>query len=84
MAEARHLVTEGPYAVIRHPLYLAEEIAVLGVFLQFMSFWAGILLVAHFGLQIQRMLNEEQILRQAFPGYEAYMKRTARLIPGIY
>ena len=84
MAEARHLVTEGPYAVIRHPLYLAEEIAVLGVFLQFMSFWAGILFVAHLGFQIQRMRNEEQILRQAFPEYEAYMKRTARVIPGIY
>jgi protein-S-isoprenylcysteine O-methyltransferase Ste14 len=30
MAEARNLVTQGPYALVRHPLYICEEIAVLG------------------------------------------------------
>ncbi len=31
MAEARRLVTRGVYSIVRHPLYLAEEIAVLGI-----------------------------------------------------
>jgi protein-S-isoprenylcysteine O-methyltransferase Ste14 len=35
--QARKLVTSGPYAIVRHPLYLAEEMAVLGVFLQYAS-----------------------------------------------
>ena len=37
MPEARRLVTAGLYARIRHPLYLAEAIATLGVLLQFRS-----------------------------------------------
>jgi hypothetical protein len=47
MAEARRLVTDGPYALARHPLYIAEEIAVIGLFLQYASLWAGLLVVAH-------------------------------------
>src|SRR6267378_7789766 len=35
MAESRQLVTTGPYRFVRHPLYLVEEIAMVGVFMQF-------------------------------------------------
>jgi protein-S-isoprenylcysteine O-methyltransferase Ste14 len=84
MAEARRLVTEGPYALVRHPLYLAEEIAVIGLFLQYASLSTALLVVASFGFQLQRMRNEEQILREAFPEYAAYAARTRRLIPGVY
>jgi len=34
MAEARQLVTSGLYRFVRHPLYLTEEIAIIGVFVQ--------------------------------------------------
>ena len=39
MAEARRLVTSGPYRYVRHPLYLAEEVAISGLVLQFLSIW---------------------------------------------
>ena len=39
MAESRRLVTTGPYRFVRHPLYLAEEIATIGLFLQFALPW---------------------------------------------
>jgi protein-S-isoprenylcysteine O-methyltransferase Ste14 len=84
MAEARRLVTAGPYALLRHPLYLAEEIAVLGLFIQYASFWTALLVVAHLAVQLRRMSNEEQILRATFPEYAAYAARTRRLIPGAY
>jgi len=84
MAEARKLVTSGPYRLIRHPLYLAEQIAVVGVCLQFLSWQAALVLVAHFFFQIRRMLNEERILTESFPEYQAYASRTARLIPGVW
>lgn len=84
MPEARKLVTSGFYARIRHPLYLFEEIAVLGIYLQFRS-WQGLLIVAvHFYLQIRRMDWEEGILAKAFPGYADYKQRTFRLLPGLY
>lgn len=84
MAEARKLVTSGPYRVIRHPLYLAEQVAIVGIFLQFMSWQAALVLVVHFFFQIRRMLNEERILTESFPEYRAYASRTARLIPGVW
>jgi protein-S-isoprenylcysteine O-methyltransferase Ste14 len=84
MAEARRLVTGGPYALIRHPLYVAEEIAILGVFVVYASPWTAILFTVHLALQIQRMRNEEEILCRAFPAYQDYMTRTARLIPRLY
>ena len=84
MAEARRLVTDGPYALVRHPLYVAEEIAVIGLFLQYASLWAAFLVVAHLAFQLQRMRNEEQILRKTFPEYAAYAARTRGLIPGVF
>lgn len=84
MAEARKLVTSGPYRVIRHPLYLAEQIAIVGIFLQFLSWQAATVLLVHFVFQVRRMLNEECILTETFPQYRDYADRTARLIPGVW
>jgi protein-S-isoprenylcysteine O-methyltransferase Ste14 len=81
MPEARRLVTHGPYRLIRHPLYLCEEIAVIGVFIQVISPLAAVLLILHAGFQFQRMLNEERVLSATFPDYEEYARQTPRLIP---
>jgi protein-S-isoprenylcysteine O-methyltransferase Ste14 len=84
MAETRQLVTAGPYHFVRHPLYLAEEIALVGVFMQFASVWTALLLAMQIGFQLRRMHNEEAVLTTKFPEYVAYSQTTARLIPGIY
>jgi protein-S-isoprenylcysteine O-methyltransferase Ste14 len=84
MPEARQLVTGGPYRFVRHPLYVAEELAIIGVYLQNRSLIALCLLVVQFWLQLQRMQCEEEVLADAFPAYGDYCRRTARLVPGIY
>jgi len=84
MAESRRLVTTGPYRFVRHPLYLAEELAIVGVFLQFASLWAVLLLGAQIAFQLRRMHNEEVLLAAHLPEYPAYQRTTAQLIPGIY
>ena len=84
MAESRQLVTTGPYGYVRHPLYLAEEIAMVGVFMQFASVWTALLLAVQIGFQLRRMYNEEAVLAAKFPEYADYSRRTARLIPRIY
>jgi protein-S-isoprenylcysteine O-methyltransferase Ste14 len=84
MAEARRLVTAGVYRFVRHPLYLAEELATLGIFMQFCSAWTALLLIAQIGFQLRRMHNEERVLAKAFPEYAEYQAETARLIPGVY
>jgi protein-S-isoprenylcysteine O-methyltransferase Ste14 len=84
MAEARRLVTSGVYRVVRHPLYLAEELAVFGVVMQFLSYWTALVLVMQIACQLRRMRNEEAVLAETFPEYTAYRARTARLIPRVY
>ena len=82
--QARALVTTGPYAIVRHPLYLAEEIAIVGVLFQIEWYAAIPFLIAHLALQISRMRYEESLLRSVFPEYADYARRTARLIPGVW
>lgn len=84
LAEARRLVTTGPYAVVRHPLYIAELLGTLGTFIQFASPAAFLLVVAQFFFQFRRMLNEEAVLSATFPEYREYSLRTPRLIPCLW
>jgi protein-S-isoprenylcysteine O-methyltransferase Ste14 len=84
MAEARQLVTSGAYRFVRHPLYLAEEIATIGSVMQFLSAWTTMLLVAQIAFQLRRIANEETLLTDVFPEYAKYREKTARIIPGIY
>jgi protein-S-isoprenylcysteine O-methyltransferase Ste14 len=84
MPEARRLITWGPYTLVRHPLYLGEMVATLGVALQYLMPWALLLFGLHCLFQFERMRNEERVLAQAFPNYTNYMARTARLVPHVY
>ena len=81
MAEARRLVTHGPYALVRHPLYICEEIAVIGMFIQVISPLALLIVTVHGLIQFRRMLNEEKVLQATFADYQSYAARTPRLIP---
>lgn len=84
LPEGRRLVTHGPYAVVRHPLYLAEAVATLGVVINFLSVWALSLVAVQLALQVVRIHYEEKVLKETFPEYHDYAQKTWRLIPGIY
>ena len=77
-------IRQGLYARIRHPLYLGEAIATIGVLLLYRIPAAFALVAIQFCLQLWRMREEEKVLAAAFPEYAEYRQRTARLIPGIY
>ena len=80
-AQARRLVTTGPYAIVRHPLYVCEEIAVIGVTLMCFSPVAVVIAAVQWLFQLRRMHNEERVLSAAFPEYEAYAAQTPKIIP---
>lgn len=79
------LVTTGVYSLIRHPSYLGMLTYLVGWALAFRS-TIGILLAALTVIPtVARIQSEEAMLRRQFgPEYEAYVRRTSRLIPGIY
>lgn len=81
MAEARRLVTAGPYGIVRHPLYAVEEIAVLGILLLNLSLPAVLLVAVHWAMQLRRMHHEERVLGKAFPEYTDYAARTPKFLP---
>jgi protein-S-isoprenylcysteine O-methyltransferase Ste14 len=80
--EARRLVTGGPYRFSRHPVYLGEIVAAIGVNLATAG-WASALAVLYFVIcELLRMRWEEGVLVRAFPNeYPAYAARVPRLAP---
>ena len=82
-AQARKLVRSGPYAIVRHPLYIAEEFIVVGMLLLVFSPLALVIAVVHWAFQVRRMIHEEKVLSAAYPDYVNYAARTPRLIPRL-
>jgi len=84
LPQARSLVVGGPYHYIRHPLYLAETISIVGILINFFSVAAIALFAVQLFCQVLRMNYEEKVLSDTFPEYRAYLRRSARLLPGVY
>jgi len=78
LPEARLLVTSGPYAYARHPLYAMEFITVVGTTIQFAQPWAALLAVGVIILQVARTIFEERVLSDAYPEYAQYQMRVKR------
>jgi protein-S-isoprenylcysteine O-methyltransferase Ste14 len=81
MPEARRLVRDGPYGIVRHPLYPFEMLATFAVALQYRSLPAVGLLLLLIVLQVARARWEERVLSRAFPDYAAYRLQTSFMIP---
>jgi len=81
MAAARKLVVHGPYAHVRHPLYAAEAVTMVGSMLSGWSIWSALLGVAWCALQYRRMQHEERILSATFPEYHEYAGSVPMIIP---
>ncbi len=80
------LVERGPFRWVRHPSYTGALLAFAGVALTLRN-WGAVLvvLVPIFIAFVRRMNVEEEALRGALgERYLEYMKRTKRLIPGVY
>jgi protein-S-isoprenylcysteine O-methyltransferase Ste14 len=79
------LVTDGIYAVIRHPSYLGLLVSSLGWVLAFRSGIGVLLTVLLLPPLLARIRAEERLLRSHFGSeYDSYCSRTSRLIPGLY
>jgi len=82
--ESPELVTTGPYAFVRHPIYTGVLLAMFGSSIGENAFWVLplVLFGAYFVYSARR---EEELMMKQFPEqYPAYMRRTNMLLPRIF
>lgn len=85
-AERGHVVvTTGPYAIVRHPMYASSLLFMLGAPLLLGSLWGLGGLAVFIPLLAARALGEEELLRRELAGYADYARQVRfRLVPGVW
>jgi len=83
--ENQKVISTGPYAIVRHPMYTASLILMLGIPLALGSWWGFLAFVPGVPALVWRILDEERLLKRDLPGYVEYTQRVRfRLIPGLF
>jgi len=77
------LIEEGPYRVIRHPMYTSIIIASIGALIIHGGWIKLLYLVVLIAVLWVKLKREEQLLSLVYSGYADYRQRTHAIIPGI-
>ena len=82
MRDEHILITSGPYARLRHPMYLAMILYLTGIALCTANWFFIILLIVSIVVLALRIPKEEQMMIESFgEEYKNYLKRTGMLFP---
>jgi protein-S-isoprenylcysteine O-methyltransferase Ste14 len=85
IADGQRVISTGPYAFVRHPMYSGALLLFIGVPLALGSWWGLTALLPLIGALVARLRNEELFLLRHLPGYEAYRQTvSSRLVPGLW
>jgi protein-S-isoprenylcysteine O-methyltransferase Ste14 len=81
----QRVVSTGPYAIVRHPMYAGVSLLYVATPLALGSWWAVLPAMAFVPIFVFRIRNEEEVLVRELPGYEEY-RRTVRyrLVPFVW
>ncbi len=80
-----HVITTGPYAIVRHPMYTAVLLVVAGAGPAVGSWWATACLLPLVPIFVRRTRLEDRMLHDELPGYPQYATQTRyRIVPGVY
>ena len=83
--QGQNVISSGPYAMIRHPMYLGAILLYVLSPLALGSYWAMIPSILIIPVIVARIWNEESVLARDLKGYQEYMQKTRyRLIPGLW
>jgi len=85
IAENQEVVSTGPYAIVRHPMYASASLYLVGTPLALGSYWGLVPVVAIMLFLIWRLIDEERFLATNLPGYTEYQKRVRhRIVPFLW
>ncbi len=83
--QGQKVISTGPYALVRHPMYLGMILLMSATPLALGSFWAFLPSLGLIPLLAIRAKDEEKLLMKELTGYREYMQKTRyRLFPGIW
>ncbi|MGZ3879927.1 MAG: methyltransferase family protein [Flavisolibacter sp.] len=83
--KGQRVINDGPYGVVRHPMYSAALLLFAFSPLGLASFWALVTLPLMILVLVLRSLDEEKALKSELPGYSEYCRKVRyRLIPWIF
>jgi protein-S-isoprenylcysteine O-methyltransferase Ste14 len=83
--EGQRVISTGPYALIRHPMYGGVLVMVTGVPLALGSWWGLAVLALVLPVLVWRILDEEKLLAKELPGYIDYEQKVRyRLVPYLW
>jgi protein-S-isoprenylcysteine O-methyltransferase Ste14 len=81
----QRVISTGPYAIVRHPMYTGGSIYLIGMPLLLGSWFGLLVLPLILGALTMRIFIEEAVLRKGLIGYDDYAGRVRfRLIPGVW
>jgi protein-S-isoprenylcysteine O-methyltransferase Ste14 len=79
------VISTGPYALVRHPMYAGALVVAVGMPFALGSWWGLLGIVRFFPALVWRLLDEERFLQEHLPGYEQYAQRVRyRLVPLVW
>ena len=79
------VVTTGPYAIVRHPMYFGVALLYIASPLALGSYWAILPALMIIPLLAARIRNEEEVLLRELVGYAEYRQKVKyRLLPGVW
>ena len=85
LAPDRRVISTGPYAVVRHPMYAGALVMLLGIPIALGSWWGMLVFAAILPALIWRLFEEEKFLARNLAGYVEYQNKVRyRLIPAIW
>ncbi len=73
--EGQKVISTGPYALLRHPMYVGVLVMAIGVPLALGSLWGLAVLALIMPVLIWRILDEEKLLKKDLPGYKEYAQK---------
>lgn len=83
--DGQTVISTGPYAFVRHPMYLGVLVMALGTPLALGSWWGLLPAACTLPILMLRIRDEETMLRRELEGYQAYAQAVRyRLVPGIW
>ena len=85
VAAGQTVISTGPYAIVRHPMYASALLYLTGTPLALASYWGLIPLAAMLPFLMWRLFDEERFLVENLPGYADYQQKVRhRLVPGVW